>query len=106
MDPRIHGTDPDLLDTATSPPKLRREHMELEREARKRLNMDIAGDEGMHTSNRPKTLLAITDGKGKDGEEATSPSSSTSSSKRAKLSQDHTTNEISAASLEEDRRTQ
>ncbi|XBH81557.1 hypothetical protein VPH35_107098 [Triticum aestivum] len=106
LDPGIHGTDPDLLDTATSPPKLHREHMVLEREARKRLNMDIAGDEGMHTSNQPKTLLAITDGNGKDVGEATSPSSSTSSSKRAKLSQELITNEISAASREEDRRTQ
>ncbi|KAF7049887.1 hypothetical protein CFC21_058341 [Triticum aestivum] len=106
VDPGTHGTDPDILDTTSSPTKVHRDHMELEREARKRLNMDIAGDVDVHTSNQTKTLLAITDGSRKDEGETSSPSSSTSSSKRAKLSQDHTNNEISAASLEEDRRMQ
>ncbi|XBH82927.1 hypothetical protein VPH35_071475 [Triticum aestivum] len=106
VDPGIHGTDPDILDMTTSPSKLPLEHMELDRDARKRLNMDIAGDEDLHTSSTSKTLFAITDGSGKDGVEADSPSSSMSSSKHAKLSKDHITNEISAASLEEDRQTQ
>ena len=104
--PAGKGVDPETLDTATSHVKNLGASMEFDREARKRLNMDNSGDDVLNTTSTPKAILAITDGNGQDLGDNASPSSSTSSSKRVKLSLIHDTNEISAASREEDRRTQ
>ena len=106
MVPAGKGVDPETLDTATSPMKNLGLSMVVDREARKRLNMDNSGDDVLNTANNPKAILAITDGNGQDLGEYASPSSSTSSSKRVKLSLIHDTNDILTASREEDRRTQ
>lgn len=103
---RKEQVDTEILDTATSPLKQGSGRMEVDREARKRLNMDAVGDGPSTVVGTPKALLALTDGSGIDGHENNSPTSSGSSNKRVKLSQDGDNNEISAASLEGDRRTQ
>ncbi|KAI4990583.1 hypothetical protein ZWY2020_038946 [Hordeum vulgare] len=74
-----------------------------EKETRKRLNLDAAN--GVGTTTTPPVLLAITDGTGMDLKETSSPTSS-NNSKRAKMSAEVETKEISAASLGMDRRTQ
>ena len=104
--PAGKGVDPETLDTATSHVKNLGASMEVDREARKRLNMDNSSDDVLNSANNPKAILAITDGNGRDLGENASPSSSTSCSKCVKLSLIHDTNEMSAASREEDRRTQ
>jgi hypothetical protein len=106
VDPGQEKFDPEILDTASSPVKESGAEMEVDKEVRKRLNVDPAGAEQVITSGTPKQLLAITDGSGGDLGAGHSPSSSTSSSKHLKLSADTEKNEISAASPEEDRRKQ
>ena len=51
LDPGLKALDPDMLDTATSPVKNPGTVMDVDRDSRKRLNMDSAGDE---TLNKPK----------------------------------------------------
>ncbi|XBI92954.1 hypothetical protein VPH35_029909 [Triticum aestivum] len=96
--------DPSLEDTASSPVKKTSTRMELDKDPRKRLNMDAAdGNSGLPPQH--PGVLAITDGSGADQQEGTSPSSSTNS-KRVKVDNGENIKEISAASREEDRRTQ
>ena len=106
VEPGQDKFDPEILDTASSSMKNPGVVMEVDKEVRKMLNMDLVGDEQCITSGTPKQLLAITDGSGGDLGGGQSPSSNTSSSKCLKLAVDTKKNEISAASLEEDRRTQ
>ena len=106
LDPGLKAMDPETLDTATSPVKNPGTVMDVDRDARKRLNMDSAGDKNLIKPKGMNEMLAITDGSGQDLGENASPTSSSSSSKRAKLSKDLATTQRSAASLEEDRRTQ
>ncbi|KAE8774794.1 hypothetical protein D1007_52754 [Hordeum vulgare] len=81
--PRIR--DRETLDTSTSPLKNTAVMMEVDRDASKRPNMDIAGDATFDSPNNPQALLAITDDSGKDHRDLDSPISSSSSSKRVKL---------------------
>ncbi|KAE8810439.1 hypothetical protein D1007_12643 [Hordeum vulgare] len=53
--------DPEILDTFSSPVKHQGVSMEVDKDARKRLNMD-AGDQILDTARNPKVILAITDG--------------------------------------------
>ena len=80
MVPGGKGVDPETLDTATSPVKNLGVSMEVDREARKRLNMDNPGDDVLNTTSTPKAILAITDDNGQDLGDNASPSSNTSSS--------------------------
>ena len=80
--------------------------MEVDRDVQKRLIMDTTWDGTVVTPSKATVVLAITDGTGIDLKENNSPTSSSSSNKRLKLSKITETNVISAASLEEDRRTQ
>ena len=79
--------------------------MEVDKDARKRLNMDDAGTGLGNISGAPKATLAITNGSGLEATKNKSPASSDSSNKRLKVSKGGGNNEISAASLKEDRRT-
>ncbi|XBH79815.1 hypothetical protein VPH35_105702 [Triticum aestivum] len=106
LDPGLKALDPDMLDTATSPVKNPGTIMDVDRDARKRLNMDNVGDDTLNKPKSKKEVLAITDGSGQDLGENASPTSSSSGSKRVKLTKDHATTQRSAASLEEDRRMQ
>ncbi|KAI4963574.1 hypothetical protein ZWY2020_011350 [Hordeum vulgare] len=74
--------DPALADTASSPEKPADMGMELDKDPRKRLNMDDAVVNSGHPNE--SSLLAITDGSDADQREENSPTSS-NSSKRAKL---------------------
>ncbi|XBI88518.1 hypothetical protein VPH35_026482 [Triticum aestivum] len=103
VEPGHEKLDPEVLDTATSPVKNPGVVMEVDKDGRKRLNMDHVVSKQVITTGTPTQLLAITDGNGDDLGAGVSPSSSTSSSKRLKLASDTEKNEISAASLEEDR---
>ena len=94
------------MDTTTSPLKSQETRLNVDRDVTKRLNMDSDTVEVNRKSSVPKPVLAITDGRGTDLGITNSPTSSMSSSKRAKLTLDDDTNVTSAASLEEDRQTQ
>ncbi|KAE8800204.1 hypothetical protein D1007_24356 [Hordeum vulgare] len=85
------------MDTTSSSVKNLRVEMDVDRDVRKRLNMD---------AGTPTPLLAIIDGSGMDIGKDKSPTSDISSSKHLKLSKDSDKNEISTASPEEDRWTQ
>ncbi|KAE8791914.1 hypothetical protein D1007_33543 [Hordeum vulgare] len=63
--------DPEILDTASSPVKHQGVSMEVDKDARKRLNMD-AGDQILDTARNPKVILAITDGNDPEVEEKAS----------------------------------
>ncbi|KAE8805075.1 hypothetical protein D1007_18919 [Hordeum vulgare] len=58
--------DPETADTASSPVKIPGARMEIDKDPRKRLNMD--GVNPLEASGNPKALLAITDGSGNDHE--------------------------------------
>ncbi|KAE8814265.1 hypothetical protein D1007_08326 [Hordeum vulgare] len=77
--------DPEILDTTSSHVKNLRAEMDVDKEVRKRLNMD---------AGTPAPLLAIADGSGMDVGMDKYPTSSSSSSKRLKLSKDSHKNEI------------
>ena len=91
---------------ASSPVKKSGERLEVDNVPRRRLNMDEAQIIPRDASGAPKALLAITDGNGNDLKGGASPTNSSSSSKRLKVTMDSDNNEILAASREEDRRTQ
>jgi hypothetical protein len=98
------GVDPVLMDTASSPVKTPGCSLEQDKIPRKRLNMDEAdGHKAIAGSKLP--LLTITDGSGEDLKEDKSPTSS-SSSKRARVSLDGENPQELAASLEEGRPSQ
>ncbi|XBI35076.1 hypothetical protein VPH35_120814 [Triticum aestivum] len=106
LDPDPKAMDPESLDTATSPMKIPGALMEVDKDVRKRLNMDNAGVDDVHKPKSKDTVLAIMDGSPHEPGENASPTSSSSSSKRARLTKDHASTEKPAASLEEDRRIQ
>ena len=57
--------DPDMLDTATSPPKKGHSHMQVDLAVRKRLAMDGVGSEEVKgTQISKENTLALTLGKG------------------------------------------
>ncbi|KAE8818124.1 hypothetical protein D1007_04231 [Hordeum vulgare] len=58
----LRNKDPETLDTATSPLKNPGVRMEVDRYARKRMNLDNDGATTLDTPNNPKAFLAITDG--------------------------------------------
>ena len=95
--------DPDLADTTTSPSTQVVRDMQVDPGARKRAALELEAVEKQKDAT-PATLV-LTQGLGEDGGENTSPTNS-SNSKRAKISSQKVSGEESAASLEEDRRTQ
>ncbi|XBI42786.1 hypothetical protein VPH35_107637 [Triticum aestivum] len=102
---RKTGRDMDTEDTTYSPIKPHEKGDVATKESRKRLNMDEAVVTTLGMAGTPKTILAITDGLGKDMSEDGSPTSS-NYSKRARVSKSEENDDLSAASLEEDRRAQ
>ena len=80
--------------------------MQVDPAARKRLALE--GDQSGSNSvanNSSRGVLALTEGKGEDEMENSSPSSS-SNSKRARVDSSNASGDRSAASFEEDRREQ
>ena len=96
----------ETLDAATSPSKEGRTNMQMDPAARKRLALD--GDQSGSNNvanNSSRGVLALTEGKGEDEMENSSPSS-TNNSKRARVDLSNGSDDRSAASFEEDRREQ
>ncbi|KAE8772311.1 hypothetical protein D1007_55694 [Hordeum vulgare] len=82
--PGIAVIDPETLDTASSPSKEGHTNMQVNPAARKRLAMeDEAPVSDNTTCTRPSGVLALTQGKGEDGEQSSLTSSS--NSKRARV---------------------
>ncbi|XBI43638.1 hypothetical protein VPH35_108385 [Triticum aestivum] len=98
--------EPEVMDTASSPIKKFVERLVVDTVPKRRPRMDEAGVNPRDVPGALKALLAITDGKYNDHEDGVSPTNSSSSSKRLEVTMDSGNNEISAASCEEDHRTQ
>lgn len=97
--------DPEVMDTASSPSKFGMSHMHVDPSVRKRLALEVENSaKGEQQVVTPLGMLALTQGNGEDGD-VNSPSSS-SNSKRARIGSEGVSGDRSAASLEEDRRTQ
>jgi hypothetical protein len=97
--------DPEVTDTATSPTKIGSTHMQVDPSVRKRLALEIGNKaKGVQELGKPVGILALTQGNGEDGDHNSHTSSV--NSKRARIGSEDVSSDRSAASLEEDRRTQ
>lgn len=106
ISPGVKVFDPETLDAATSLSKEACTNMQVDPAARKRLALD--GDQSGSNNvanNSSRGVLALTEGKGEDEMENSSPSS-TNNSKRARVDLSNGSDDRSAASFEEDRREQ